>query len=562
MSIRKQAWLVCIAAVAASYCGGAVLLEWSLCRADAAFFRDAAAQAAALRTTRYALGGILALAAVCAVMAGGWLYRWRVSRPAARLAERIGQCDMVREAALAAATAPAADATARLVFWCDRLLAAGTALGARYRLVLDAVPDPLFLVDAQRRVVFANKAFASLAGGAVATVEGRRCDALFPAGDRTGRHCPAACGRCDAPASRAGCVTCETDGGVRVFRPVAAPVADGQGTSPSWLYMAQDVTAQVDRENALKEHLRRVQAVNAGITSVSQALNCGIASILGRVEEASDGARQQQLRVEAVQRSMHQMTAAAGDVSDNARAASGQAAQARESASLGERAVSRAAGAIDAVRAQAQRLRENMAALQRRTKDIGGILTVISDIADQTNLLALNAAIEAARAGTEGRGFAVVADEVRKLAEKTMRATGEVNQAIAAIQEEARRSQGVSETAAEAVDEAAALSARAGAVLADIVAVVDRTAGQVHNIAAAARQQSKASEDIDLALRDVTSVSANTVEGMSAASEALENLSAVAGRLRRAVAAVEAPEGAFACRDGQGEPALARGQLV
>jgi methyl-accepting chemotaxis protein len=357
-------------------------------------------------------------------------------------------------------------------------------------------------------------------------------------------------------------VTCETDGGVRVFRPVATPLADGQGTPPAWLYLARDVTAQISRENVLEEHLRRVQTANAGITSVSQALNCGIASILGRVEEASDGARQQQLRVEAVQRSMHQMTAAACDVSDNARAASGQAAQARESASLGERAVSRATGAIDAVRAQAQRLRENMAALQRRTKDIGGILTVISDIADQTNLLALNAAIEAARAGTEGRGFAVVADEVRKLAEKTMRATGEVNQAIAAIQEEARRSQGVSETAAEAVDEAAALSARAGAVLADIVALVDRTAGQAHNIAAAARQQSKASEDIDLALRDVTSVSANTVEGMSTASEALENLSAVAGRLRRAVTAVEAPDDACACRVGQGEPAPARGQLV
>ena len=71
--------------------------------------------------------------------------------------------------------------------------------------------------------------------------------------------------------------------------------------------------------------------------------------------------------------------------------------------------------------------------LLESSKDIQSVTSLIKDISEQTNLLALNAAIEAARAGEYGRGFAVVADEVRKLAEKTQKATTEIEVSIAAL---------------------------------------------------------------------------------------------------------------------------------
>lgn len=68
--------------------------------------------------------------------------------------------------------------------------------------------------------------------------------------------------------------------------------------------------------------------------------------------------------------------------------------------------------------------------LGEESKEILGIIKVITGISNQTNILALNATIEAARAGEHGKGFAVVAEEIQKLAEQTKTAVDDIGRIV------------------------------------------------------------------------------------------------------------------------------------
>ncbi len=394
-----------------------------------------------------------------------------------------------------------------------------------YTSFFDQLPVGVMALTKNHDVTYLNKTARKMSG--VFSCAGRKCSDLFNTGDCNSEKCAS-----DISMRKKNIAVSETkartsDGDYEVSY-TSIPLITRSGEVAGAAEVIIDQTLIKNAQRTMIAVAEKANQIADRVASASEELSA-------QVEQVSSGAEIQQQRVAETATAMEEMNATVLEVAKNATEATTESNTAKEKAETGAQLVQKVVQAINQVNNVAGMLQTDMEKLGKEAQSIGGVMTVITDIADQTNLLALNAAIEAARAGEAGRGFAVVADEVRKLAEKTMEATKEVGDNIRVIQSATEKTIKNVDEAVASVAEATGMANNSGEALAQIVRMTTDTSDLISSIATAAEQQSATSEEINNAIDEVNRIVSETADGMSQSASAVQELAKMAHELKSAL---------------------------
>ncbi len=277
--------------------------------------------------------------------------------------------------------------------------------------------------------------------------------------------------------------------------------------------------------------VEKLQGIIGNIAEATGQLASASEEMAAVMEQTSAGVVNQTQETSQVATAISEMSATAQEVAQSAEGATESAGTANQEAKKGNQVVAETASAITDLANDIESSSSLVEKLKDDTKNIGTVLDVIRGIAEQTNLLALNAAIEAARAGEQGRGFAVVADEVRSLAQRTQESTTEIEALIVKIQDGVGQASEVMMQSRDSAGSCVEQAQTAGSSLSAIANAVEQILQLNTQIAAAAEEQSLASEEVQRSVVNIQSISEETSAGTSQTSKASAELAQLSEKL-------------------------------
>ncbi len=266
---------------------------------------------------------------------------------------------------------------------------------------------------------------------------------------------------------------------------------DGRATKV--VKLAKDVSAY---QAKLKSLLTNVAETSSSIAAEAEAMATTSSELSKRSEN-------QAATVEQTSAAMEEIASIVKSNTQEAKAATSEAMNAKAIAEKGSEVVEQAIAA--------------MAKIESGSKEIRKFIEVIDSIAFQTNLLALNAGVEAARAGDAGRGFAVVASEVRALAQRASGSAKDINALI--------------DTSGREVEVGARLVNETGSVLTEIREGVVKVSDGIERIFSASQEQESGVIEVNKAIGIIDKDTQHNAQMAQQSSEAAANLALSSARL-------------------------------
>ena len=166
-------------------------------------------------------------------------------------------------------------------------------------------------------------------------------------------------------------------------------------------------------------------------------------------------------------------------------------------------------------------------ALGNKITKIREIIKTINTITDQTKVIAFNAALEAASAGDRGKRFSVVASEVNRLADDIAKLTKQIREQIEEIQDSSSSLIISSEESADKIAEGNNLIKELEDIFREIRSGAEITSNQAQVITVSTHKQQKSSEQINVAISDISGGLGNFLRSTEVATASAEELAQV-----------------------------------
>jgi len=267
-------------------------------------------------------------------------------------------------------------------------------------------------------------------------------------------------------------------------------------------------------ERMLGEISRMAAELGDSIVRISSALNDQAATVT-----------QQSASVSEISATMEEFSATSAQIAQNSETVVEIADATLKSTQEGVQSLEILREKMNRISEENRQNVEEINALRSKTDEITKIMGFIDNIADQTRLIAFNASIEAAAAGEKGRRFGVVASEIRRLADSVTESTGEIEGKMNEIREAVHHMVVASESGTRGIREGLNLFTHTVDRLNEILSGAKSTTDAAKQISLSTHQQKSATEQIVIALREIS-------QGAGQNSDAISHISEISERMK------------------------------
>ena len=262
-------------------------------------------------------------------------------------------------------------------------------------------------------------------------------------------------------------------------------------------------------------------------------------SLVVSSKENAATAQDQSAAVKEIVATMEDNTALSEDISQRIKDVSGVAVKTNTIVAEGVSFIEANMKQLQEIASTNMNTIEGIKALGEKIENIWSIVSLINSVADQAKIIAFNAELEANNTNSSGKNFHIVANEIRRLADGIIESTKEIKTRITEIQESSDDLILTSENGTEKIQSGVENAKNLETRFESIRNASEITAESAEKITTIIQQQTMASEQILITLKQISAGVSNFSMATEYISNASENLKLVATELSDAKEAAD-----------------------